>query len=180
MPGWMRHKLESRLLGEVSVTQICRWHHSDGRKWRGTEEPVDESERGEWKSWLKTQHSEMKIMTSSSITSWQIDGNNEKTVRNFLFLGSKITADGYCTHEIKRCLLLGKKFMTNLEAYWKAETLLCQQRSVSSRLWFFQWSCMDVTVGLWIKLSTEELMLLNCGVGEDSWESLGLQGDQTS
>ena len=56
-----------------------------------------------------------------------------------------------------------------------AETLLCQQRSVSSRLWFFQWSCMDVRVGLWRKLSTKELMLLNCGVGEDSWESLGLQ-----
>ena len=55
-------------------------------------------------------------------------------------------------------------------AYWKAETLLCQQRSVYSRLWFFQWSCMDMRVGLWRKLSTEELMLLNCGVGEDSWE----------
>ena len=52
--------------------------------------------------------------------------------------------------------------------------------SIWSRLWFFQWSCMDVTVGLWGKLSTEELMLLNCGVGEDSWESLGLQGDPTS
>ena len=58
--------------------------------------------------------------------------------------------------------------------------LLCQQRSVESRLWFFQWSCMDVRVGLWRKLSAEELMLLNCGVGEDSWESLGLQGDPTS
>ena len=57
---------------------------------------------------------------------------------------------------------------------------LCQQRSISSRLWFFRWSCMDVRVGLWRKLSTKELMLLNCGVGEDSWESLGLQGDPTS
>ena len=53
-------------------------------------------------------------------------------------------------------------------------------RIVQSRLWFFLWSCMDVRVGLWRRLSTEELMLLNCGVGEDSWESLGLQGDQTS
>ena len=51
---------------------------------------------------------------------------------------------------------------------------------VWSRLWFFQWSCMDVRVGLWRRLSTEELMLLNCGVGEDSWESLGLHGDPTS
>ena len=64
--------------------------------------------------------------------------------------------------------------------YKKAETLLCQQRSVQSRLLFFQWSYMDVRVGLWRKLSTEELMLLNCGVGEESWESLGLQGDPTS
>ena len=62
----------------------------------------------------------------------------------------------------------------------KAETLLGQQRSVKSRLWFFLWSCMDVRVGLWGKLSAEELMLLNCGVGEDSWESLGLQGGPTS
>ena len=61
----------------------------------------------------------------------------------------------------------------------------CGQRGatlslVKSRLWFFQWSCMDVRVGLWRSLNTEELMLLNCGVGEDSWESLGLQGDPTS
>ena len=62
----------------------------------------------------------------------------------------------------------------------QAETLLCQQRSIWSRLWFFQWSCMDVRVGLWRKLSTKKLILLNCGVGEDSWESLGLQGDPTS
>ena len=59
-------------------------------------------------------------------------------------------------------------------------TLLCQQRSVWTRLWFFQWSCMDVRVGRWRKLSTEKLMLLNCVAGEDSWESLGLQGDPTS
>ena len=57
-------------------------------------------------------------------------------------------------------------------AYSKAETLLCRLRSVWSRVWFFLWSCMDVRVGLWRRLSTEELMHLNCGVGEDSWESL--------
>ena len=58
--------------------------------------------------------------------------------------------------------------------------LHCQQRSVCSMLWFFPWSRMDVRIGLWRKLSAEELMLLNCGVGEDSWESLGLQGDPSS
>ena len=57
MPGWIKHKLESRLQGENQLPQICRWHHSYGRKRRETKEPLDEGERGEWKSWLKTQHS---------------------------------------------------------------------------------------------------------------------------
>ena len=57
-PGWMKHKLESRLPGEISITSICRWHQPYGRKWRGTKKPLDESKRGEWKSWLKAQHSE--------------------------------------------------------------------------------------------------------------------------
>jgi len=65
-------------------------------------------------------------------------------------------------------------------SYWKAKTLRCQQRSAQSRLWFFHWSCMDVRVGLWRKLSAKELLLLNCVVGEDSWESLRLHRDPTS
>jgi len=68
-------------------------------------------------------------MASRPITSWKIDGETMETVKAFIFLGSKITADGNCSHEIKRRLLLGKKAMTNL-VYLKAETLLCQQRSV--------------------------------------------------
>ena len=71
-----------------------------------------------------------KIMASGPITSWQIDGGKVETVMDFTFLGSKITADGDCSHEIKRCLLLGRKVMTNLDSILKAETLLCQQRSV--------------------------------------------------
>ena len=67
---------------------------------------------------------------------------------DYIFLGSKITADGDCSYEIKKRLLLGRKVMTNLDNILKAETLLCQQRSVQSRLWFFQWSRMDVRVGL--------------------------------
>ena len=68
-----------------------------------------------------------KIMASGPITSWEIDG---ETVSDFIFLGSKITADGDCSHEIKRRLLLGRKVITNLDSILKAETLLCQQRSV--------------------------------------------------
>ena len=69
-------------------------------------------------------------MASGPITSWQIDGETKETVTDFIFLGSKITADGDCSHEIKRRLLLGRKVMTNLGSILKTETLLCQQRSV--------------------------------------------------
>ena len=115
-----------------------------------------------------------KIMASSPITSWEIDG---ETVSDFIFLGSKISTDGDCSHEIKRCLLLGRKVMTNLDSIFKSRDITLP---TEVRLGFFLWSCMDVRIGLWRRLSTKELMLLNCGVGEDSWESLGLQGDQTS
>ena len=97
---------------------------------------------------LKLNIQKTKIMTSGPITSWQIDRETVETVTDFIFLGSKITADSDCSHEIKRCLLLGRKVMTNLARILKAELLLCQQRSISSRLWFFQWSCMGVRVGL--------------------------------
>ena len=92
-----------------------------GRKRRGTKKPLDESERGEGKSWLKAQHSEntIKVMASGPITSWEIDGETVETVLDFIFGGSKITADGDCSHEIKGRLLLGRKVMTNLESIFK-------------------------------------------------------------
>ena len=79
---------------------------------------------------LKLNIQKTKIMASGPITSWQIDGETGETVSDFIFLGSKITTDGDYSHEIKRRLLLGRKVMTNQIAYSKAETLLCQQRSV--------------------------------------------------
>ena len=75
---------------------------------------------------LKLNIQKTKIMASSPITSWEIDGETVETVSDFIFLDSKITADGDCSHEIKRRLLLGRNVMTNLVAYSKAETLLCQ------------------------------------------------------
>ena len=69
-------------------------------------------------------------MASDPITSWQIDGETKETVTDFILGGSKITEDGGCSHEIKRRLLLGRKAMTNIDSILKAETLLCQQRSV--------------------------------------------------
>ena len=115
---------------------------------------------------LKLNIQKMKIMASGPITSWEIDGKTVETVSDFILGGSKITADSDCSHEIKRRLLLGRKVMTNLDSIFKSRdiTLPTKVRLVKA-------------MG---KLSTEELMLLNCGVGEDSCESLGLQGDPTS
>ena len=87
------------------------------------------------KTGLKLNIQKTKIMASGPITSWETDGETVETVADFIFVGSKITADSDCTHEIKRCLLLGRKVMTNLDSIFK-------------RLWFFLWSCMDVRVGL--------------------------------
>ena len=79
---------------------------------------------------LKLNIQKTKIMTSGPITSWQIDEETVETVTDFIFLGSKITADGDCSHEIKRRLLLRRKVMTNLHSKLKSETLLCQKRSI--------------------------------------------------
>ena len=79
---------------------------------------------------LKLNIQKTKIMASGLITSWEIDGETVETVSDFIFWGSKITADGYCSHKIKRRLLLGRKVMTNLDNIFKSRDILCQQRSV--------------------------------------------------
>ena len=84
---------------------------------------------------LKLNIIKTKIMASGLIIAWQIEGEKVEVATYFLFLGSKITADGDFSHEIRRRLLLGRKAMTNLDSVLKTETLLCQQRSIQSRLW---------------------------------------------
>ena len=79
---------------------------------------------------LKLNIPKTKIMATGPITSWQIDGETVETVLDFIFWGSKFTADGDCSHEIKRHLLLGRKVMTNLDSKFKSKELLCQQRSI--------------------------------------------------
>ena len=106
--------------------------------------------------------------------------NRWETVAEFYFLGSKIIGDGDCSHEIKRCLLLGKKVMTNLDSIFKSRditlsTKVCQVKAMVFPVVMY-W-CESWTIK---KAESEELILLNCDVGEDSWESLGLQGDTTS
>ena len=104
--------------------------------------PCNAGDKGSISGW-KT-----KIMASGPITSREIDGETVETVSDFIFLGSKITADGDCSHEIKRCLLLGRKAMTNLDSILKSRDITLPTKVHLVRLWFFQWSGMDVRVGL--------------------------------
>ena len=108
------------------------------------------------------------IIASGPITSWQIDGETMETVADFILGGSKITADGDCRHEIKSCLLLGRKIMISLDSILKSSdiTLSTEVRLVKAMVFpVVMYGCESWTIR---KLSSEELMLLNCGVGEDS------------
>ena len=96
------------------------------------------------------------------------------------FWGSKITADGDCSHELKRCILLGRTVMTNVDSILKSRDTTLPTKVHLIKAMVFPVVMYGYESWTWRKLSTEELMLLNCGVGEDSWESLGLQGDPTS
>ena len=126
--GCKKHKLESRLPGEISITSDMQM---TPLLWRNEElksllmKVKVESE----KVGLKLNIQKTKIMASGPIASWQIHGETMETETHFIFLGSKITADGDCSHEIKRRLLLGRKALANLDSMLKSETLLCQQRS---------------------------------------------------
>ena len=184
MLGWIKHNLESRLQGEISITSDMQMTPSLRRKWRRTKEPVDESEREEWKSWLKAQYSENK---DHGIQSYRFMGNswrNSETVADFIFLGSKVTADGDCIHEIKKCLLLGRKVMTNLDSILKSRDITlstkvhlvkamvfpvvmygCEKESWAPKNWC--WAPKNWC--FWTVVLEKTLV-----------ESLGLQGDSTS
>ena len=97
--------------------------YADGRKWRSIKEPLDESERGECKIGLKLNIQKTKIMASGPITSWEMDGETVETVSDFIFWGSKITADHDCSHKIKRRLVLGRKVMANLDSILKSRDI---------------------------------------------------------
>ena len=107
-------------------------------------------------------------MAFNCITSWQIDGGKVETETDFLFLGSKITVDNDCSHEIKRCLLLGRKAMTNLDNILKSRDITLPTKIHIVKATVFpvvMYGCESWTIK---KLSPEELILLNCGTGEDS------------
>ena len=166
----MKHKLESRLPGEITIT-----YADDATFMAESQEELksllmkvkEESE----KDFLKFNIQKLKILASSPITSWQIDGETKETVRDFIFLGSKITADGDCSHKIKRCcLFLGRKAVTNLDSLLKSRdstlpTKVCLVKATVFPVVMYGFECWTYPLR---RLSTNELMLLNCGVGEDS------------
>ena len=107
-------------------------------------------------------------MASGPVTSWQIDGETVETVTDFIFGGSKITADGDCSHEIKRCLLLRRKVMTSLDSIFKSRdiTLPTKVRLVKAMVFpVVMYGCKNWTIK---KAECRRMMLLNCGIGEDS------------
>ena len=133
----MKHKMESRLQGE----HINNLRDANENTLMAESEELknllmnvkEEHER----AGLKLNIQKPKIMASGHITSWQIDGETMETVTDFIFLGSKITADGDCNHEIKRCLLLGRKTITNLYSILKSRDITWPQKGPSSQSYGF-------------------------------------------
>ena len=175
MLGWMNHKLESRLPGEILPPQICKWcllmAESEEELKILLMRVKEKSEKPGLKLNIK------KLISGHPIPSFHHKQMGKKQKQwDFPFLGSKIAMDSDCSHEIKRCLLLGRK----------AEKQRNKKQRHHSPTKVFVVKAMVFPVVMygcetWTRrgLSAEELMLLNCSTTEASWESLGLQGDQT-
>ena len=166
MPGWMKQKLESRLHGETSITsdmQMTTFMAESKEELNSLLMKVKEESE---KVGLKLNIQKTKIIASSPITSWQIDRETEETVTDFIFGGSKITADGDFSHEIKRHLLLGRKAMINLDSKLKSReiSVLTKVRLVKAMVF----PVVMYGYESWTIKNAKELMILNCGVGEDS------------
>ena len=130
----MKHKLESRFQGEISITSDTQMIESEEELKSLLMKVKEENE----KVGLKLNIQKTKIMASGPITPRQIDGETMETVTDFIFLDSKITADGDCSHEIKRRLLLGRKAITNLDSILKSRDITLPTKVHQSKLWFFQ------------------------------------------
>ena len=120
MLGWKKHKLESRLPGEITITSDMQIMAESEEELKSLLMKVKEESE---KVGSKLNIQKTKIIACGSITSWQIDGETVETVTDFIFLGSKITADVACSHEIKRFLFLGRKVMTNLDSILKSRDI---------------------------------------------------------
>ena len=123
MLGWRRHKLESRLLGEISITSDMQMKPPLWQKEEELKSLLMKVREESETVGLKLNIQETKIMASGPITSWEMDGETVETVSDFILGGSKIIAGGDCSYEIKRCLVLGRKVMTNLDRILKSRDI---------------------------------------------------------
>ena len=129
---------------------------------------------------LKLNIQKTKIMASGPITSWQIDVETMETISDFIFLGSKITADGDCSHEMKRCLLLERKAMTNLDSILKSRDITLATKICLAKVIVFlvvMYGCETWAIK---KAECPRIDAFELWFWRNSWESLGLQGDPTS
>ena len=129
---------------------------------------------------LKLNIQKTKILASSPVTSWQIDGETVQTVSDFILGGSKTTADGNCSHEIKRCLLIGRKVMTNLDSILKSRDITLPTKFCLVKAMVFpvvMYGCESWTIK---KAEHQRIDAFELWFWKDSWESLDLQGDPTS
>ena len=157
----MKHKLESHKIAGRNINNLK--YANDTTLMAESKEELNNllmkvKEESE-KIALKLNIQKMKIMASGPITSWQIDGETGKTVSDFILRRSKITAEGDCSHEIKRHLLFGRNVMTNLDNIFKSRDITLPTKVHLVEAMVFQWSYLDVKVGLWRNLSADELML---------------------
>ena len=168
MPGWMKAqagiKIARRNINNFRYADDTTLMAESKEELKSLLKMKEESE----KSGLKLNIQKMKIMASSSITSWQIDEETMETVTDIIFLNSKITADGDCSLEIKRHLLRGRKTMTNLDSVLKSRDITLPTKIQLAKAMVFpvvMYGCESWTIK---KAEHQRMMLLNCGVGEDS------------
>ena len=148
MLGWRNYKPESRLLGEISISSDIQMTTPLWQKVKEELKSLLKKVKESEKVGLKLNIQKTKIMASGPITSWEIDGETVETVADFILGGSQITADGDCTHEIKRRFLLGKKVMTNLDSILKSRHYFANKGPCSQSYGFSSTHVLDVRVGL--------------------------------
>ena len=169
--GWKKHKLEWRLPGEISITSDMRMVPPLWQKVKGESEKVG----------LKFSIQKTKIMASGPITSWEIDRKTVETVSDFIFWLSKITTDGDCSHEIKRCLLLGRKVMTNLDSIFKSRDITLSTKVHLVKAMVFpvvMYGCEGWTIK---KAECQRIDAFELWCWRRLfWEALGLKGHPTS
>ena len=129
----LRYKLESRLPGEISITSNMQMIPPLSESEEELKSLLMKGKEESEKVGLMLNIQKTKIMASGPITSWEIDGETVETVSDFIFLGSRVTADGDCSHYIKRRLLLGRKVMTNLDSILKSRDITFANKGLSSQ-----------------------------------------------